>query len=308
MSAGGRTGRATTHTRRSATTLSVLALSMLSAALTARPSSSLPTTTAPTTTAPVASRIPVTTSVRLTPPGLVATVAAATAAGPTTLPATTTSITASEPERPKPPYVDRPNGPRERAAAYAYIWADKTNPDAALFLRGKITVPSDNPTAMGRAVDTEGLEELDCTNYMSQALRASGFEYVPAWRYNPVQRTATTAWVRAAGPKGLAATFVKLRRMRLMSPVGTVRGEPPPPGIQIGDIVVWDLNDDRSSMFIDHQLMVTEVSSGGTTWGDIRVSYHTYDHRNRAMDEYQDFVSVDAPKARLYVFHVNYPA
>lgn len=210
-------------------------------------------------------------------------------------------------ERPKPAYVDNPHGARQKAAAYAYTWALTTNPEFVLFAGARITVPSDNPDARGRAIDYADQFELDCTNYMSQALRASGFDFLRTWRYDATRHVATTAWVRAAGPGGMPATFVKYGRMRLVNPQGTVLGQPPPPGIQIGDIVVWDLNA-RRPMHIDHQLMVTEVSGAGASWGDIRVSYHTYDHRNRDMDEYQDFVAPDAPKAHLYVFHVNYPS
>ena len=242
---------------------------------------------------PIANPIPPTTT-------------ASTTASTTAPTATTTTTTTTLPIRAKPSYVDDPHGERQQAAAYAYRWAATTNPGFALSVGGRITVPSDNPDAKGRAIETRSLVELDCTSFMSQALRSAGFAYTSGWGYNATKRTATTAWVRASGPEGLAATFVRLGRMRVMSPTGTVHGEPPPAGIQIGDIIVWDLNGNTKRIFIDHQLMVTEVSAPGSNWGDIRVSYHTYDHTNRAMDEYQDFVALDAPKARLYVFHVNY--
>ncbi len=228
---------------------------------------------------------------------------AATAIVPTSAPA---PIVPKDADRPKPAYVDSPQGARQKAAAYAFTWALKTNPAFALFYGGKVSIPSDNLLEFGRAIDTESLGELDCTNFMSQALRTGEFTFVSTWNYNDKQHLATTAWVRASGPKGLAATFVRLGRMKLMAVVGSRLGDPPPPGIQVGDIVVWDLNDRSRTMFIDHQLMVTEVSGTGLKWADIRVSYHTYDHRNRAMDEYQAFVSPDAPRAKLYVFHVNY--
>ena len=101
---------------------------------------------------------------------------------------------------------------------------------------------------------------------------------------------------------------MKLGWMRQLGGFGLINRDPPPPGIQIGDIVVWDLNGVRGRVHIDHQLMVTDVAGSGATWADIRVSNHTYDHRNRAMSEYQDFVVTDAPNARLGVFHVNYPS
>ena len=242
---------------------------------------------------PIANPIPPTTTVSTTTSSTTAT---------NTTPNTTTTL----PVRAQPSYVDAPHGERQQAAAYAYRWAATTNPGFALSVGGRITVPSDNPDAKGRAVETRSLVELDCTNFMSQALRSAGFAYTATWGYDPTKRTATTAWVRASGPQGLTATFVRLGRMRMISATGTAHGEAPPAGIQIGDIIVWDLNGNTRRIFIDHQLMVTEVSAPGSNWGDIRVSYHTYDHTNRAMDEYQDFVAPDAPKARLYVFHVNY--
>ena len=232
---------------------------------------------------------------------------------PTTLPPTTlppevrdpAALVPGDADRPKPAYVDSPQGARQKAAAYAYIWADATNPAFALSYRGKLTVPSDNPVALGRAIDTSDFGELDCTAYMSQALRASGFPYTKTWWYRASPKTSSTSWVRASGPDGLTAVFLKSGLMRSVNPLGTSLGQPPPPGIQLGDLVVWNL-DGRKPTFIDHQLMVTEVTGAGSTWHDIRVSYHTYDHRNRALDEYQDYVALDFPKARLYVFHVNY--
>ena len=209
---------------------------------------------------------------------------------------------------PHPAYVDNPVTAREKAAAYAYVWATTTNPDYALFYRGRASVPSDNPTAIGRAIDTINLGELDCTHFMSQALRAGGFAFTPEWSFNAGRHTSTVAWVRASGPQGLPATFVRLGRFTLLAAKGTRHGEPPPPGIQIGDIVVWDLNARSKTMFVDHELMVTEVTGTGLTWADIHVSYHTYDHRNRDMDEYQDVVAPEAPRAKLYVFHVQYPS
>ncbi len=238
----------------------------------------------------------------------------ATVPSPPTVPASFgTSPTSDEAEaldaaRPAPAYVANPIGARQIAASYAFKWSLGTNPEFALYYGGKISAPDDNPLARGRAVDYSWNTELDCTSFMSQALRTSGFTNVPSWYYNPAKHAASTSWVRASGPEGLSATFIKLGRMRLMNSVGTHRGEPPPPGIQIGDIVVWDLTDRPKKVVIDHQLMVTEVSGNGTSWADIRVSYHTYDHRNRALDEYQTFVAQDAPSARLYVFHVNYPS
>lgn len=208
----------------------------------------------------------------------------------------------------RPAYVDNPLTGREKAAAYAYVWATTTNPAFALFYRGRASVPSDNPVAVGRAVETATWGELDCTHYMSQALRVGGFAFTPEWSYSVSRHTSTIAWVRASGPQGLPATFVRLGRFTLMAASGTHHGDPPPTGIQIGDIVVWDLNDRNKTMFVDHELMVTEVTGNGSSWADIHVSYHTYDHRNRAMDEYQDVVAPEAPRAKLYVFHVNYPS
>ena len=271
------------------------------------PTTRVPTTTQVTTT----TRVPTTTQVVTTATGVAATTAPATTVSRATVPvaqAPTATVTTTIPERPKPAYVDKPVGARQKAAAYAYTWALSTNTEFALFYRGRISVPSDLPEAKGRAIDTVTQAELDCTSFMSQALRVSGFDYTKTWRYDPVRHFATTSWVRASGPQGLSSTFVKLGRMKLMTPVGARYGDPPPPGIQLGDIVVWDLNDRRGKMNIDHQLMVTEVSAGGLSWADIRVSYHTYDHRNRAMNEYQDFVHPDAPNARLYAFRVNYPS
>ncbi len=226
----------------------------------------------------------------------------------TTAPPSTGAPAAAPAERPAPAYVANPIGARQRAAAYAYTWALSTNPRFALFQRGRTTVPSDNPEQRGRAVDGSTLWELDCTNFVSQALRVAGFGYTRRWSYDPRARRATTAWVRANGPESLSTVFRKLHRMRLMSAKGAGRHDPPPPGIQIGDVVAWDLDGVPGHMFIDHQLVVTEVTPPGRSWADIRVSYHTYDHRNRAMDEYFSYVALDAPDARLYVFHVNYPS
>jgi hypothetical protein len=274
------------------------------------------TTTAPApapaptrTSTPVTTIVPATTAPRAT----IRPRATVRPPGTRTAPAEVTTTTLGDPAelnaaRPAPAYVGHPVGARQLAAAYAFDWSLGTNPNFALYYGGKISIPSDNPLAFGRAIDTTNQGELDCTAFMSQALRASGFPYAPSWNYNPVRHSASTSWLRASGPEGLSATFIKLGRMRLVSPVGTRRGEPPPPGIQIGDIVVWDLNARPKRVVIDHQLMVTEVSGTGTSWADIRVSYHTYDHRNRALDEYQNYVAQDAPSARLYVFHVNYPS
>lgn len=221
---------------------------------------------------------------------------------------TETTIPPSQLEGTKPAYVDEPKGARQLAAAYAYRWAYGTNPAFALKSGAFLTVPFDNPERRGRAVEGVTNIELDCTNYMSQALRAGGFQNTKQWWYNAKRHAASTAWVRASGPQGLTATFVKLGWMRPMGGLGLINRDPPPPGIQIGDIVVWDLNGVAGRVHIDHQLMVTDVAGSGATWADIRVSYHTYDHRNRAMSEYQDFVVTDAPNARLGVFHVNYPS
>lgn len=222
--------------------------------------------------------------------------------------ATETTTPPSQLEGTKPAYVDQPRGARQLAAAYAYRWAYETNLAFALKSGAFLTVPFDNPERRGRAVEGVTNIELDCTNFMSQALRAGGFQNTKQWWYNAKRHAASTAWVRASGPQGLTATFVKLGWMRPMGGLGLINRDPPPPGIQIGDIVVWDLNGVAGRVHIDHQLMVTDVTGSGANWADIRVSYHTYDHRNRAMNEYQDFVVTDAPNARLGVFHVNYPS
>lgn len=222
--------------------------------------------------------------------------------------ATVTTTPPSQLEGPKPAYIDQPQGARQLAAAYAYRWAYETNPAFALKSGAFFTVPYDNPEQRGRAVEGLTNVELDCTNYMSQALRTGGFQNTKQWWFDAKRHAGSAAWVRASGPQGLTATLMKLGWMRQIGGFGLINRDPPPPGIQIGDIVVWDLNGVPGRVHIDHQLMVTDVAGTGATWADIRVSYHTYDHRNRAMNEYQDFVVTDAPKARLGVFHVNYPS
>ncbi len=219
---------------------------------------------------------------------------------------TDTTTPPSQLEGTKPAYIDLPQGARQLAAAYAYGWAYSTNPAFALKNGAALTVPYDNPEQRGRAVEGGSNVELDCTSYMSQALRVGGFQFNKQWSYNARRGVASTSWVRASGPQGLTATFTKLGWMRQLGGFGLINRDPPPAGIQIGDIVVWDLNGVLGRIHIDHQLMVTDVSGSGATWADIRVSYHTYDHRNRAMNEYQQFVKIDAPNARLGVFHVNY--
>ncbi len=262
-----------------------------------------PTTTSGAPTTPT-STSPTTSTGRATTTTIGATGRTTT----TIVDATETTTPPSQLEGTKPAYIDQPKGARQLAAAYAYRWAYETNPAFALKSGAILTIPYDNPDQRGRAVEGTSNIELDCTNYMSQALRAGGFAYTKQWWYQAKRRTASTAWVRASGPQGLSATFVKLGWMRQMGGFGLINRDPPPPGIQIGDIVVWDLNGVPGRVHIDHQLMVTDVAGSGTTWADIRVSYHTYDHRNRAMSEYQDFVVTDAPNARLGVFHVNYPS
>ena len=266
------------------------------------------TTIAPTPTATSVAPTTPTSTTRTTSTGR-ATTTIVGAIGTTTttiVDATETTIPPSQLEGPKPAYVDQPKGARQLAATYAYRWAYETNPAFALKSGNKVTVPFDNPEQRGRAVEGISNVELDCTNYMSQALRAGGFPNTKRWWFDAKRSSTSTAWVRASGPQGLTPTFVKLGWMRQMGGFGLINQDPPPPGIQIGDIVVWDLNGIPGRAHIDHQLMVTDVAGRGATWADIRVSYHTYDHRNRAMSEYQDFVVTDAPNARLGVFHVNY--
>ncbi len=279
---------------------------LLGAPAQAQTSTTIATTPTTTSAAPTTS----TSTVATTSTGrTTTTIVGATGRTTTTIVgATETTTPPSQLEGTKPGYVDQPKGARQLAAAYAYRWAYETSPAFALKSGAFITVPYDNPEQPGRAVEAISNVELDCTNYMSQALRAGGFQNTKQWWFDAKRRSASTAWVRASGPQGLSATFVKLGWMRPLGGFGLINRDPPPTGIQIGDIVVWDLNGVPGRVHIDHQLMVTDVAGSGATWADIRVSYHTYDHRNRAMNEYQDFVVTDAPNARLGVFHVNYPS
>ncbi len=276
-------------------------VAILGAPAYAQSSTTIAATPTTTSVAPTTS-----TSVAPTDRPTTTTIGATARTTTTTGGATETTIPPSQLEGPKPAYVDQPKGARQLAAAYAYRWAYETNPAFALMSGNKLTVPFDNPEQRGRAVEGISKVELDCTNYMSQALRVGGFANTKQWWFDVKRRTASTAWVRASGPQSLSATFVKLGRMRQLGGFNLINRDPPPPGIQIGDIVVWDLNGVPGRVHIDHQLMVTDVAGSGSTWADIRVSYHTYDHRNRALNEYQDFVAIDAPNARLGVFHVNY--
>lgn len=211
-------------------------------------------------------------------------------------------------DRPSLAYLRDPRTPRERAAAYAYRWALSTNPEFAFAVRGRTTVPSNNKKQRGRAIDERNAAEVDCTSFVSQALRAGGFEYTKKWNFDRRRRTATVAWVRAGGKDGLAALFLKLGRTQLLNPGGAGPGQAPPAGIQIGDVIGWDPYVRPHQMRIDHHLVVTEVRGDGRSWADIHVSYHTHDHRNRAMDEYAATYREEiSAAARLYVFHVRYP-
>jgi hypothetical protein len=216
---------------------------------------------------------------------------------------------AARPEdRPTLGYLRDPRSPRERAAAYAYRWALSTNRQFAFAVNGHITVPTNHRRQPGRAVDPRNSQELDCTSFVSQALHAGGFEYTKKWNFDTRKRTATIAWVRAGGRDSLAPLFMKTGRMRLLNPGGAGPGQAPPSGIQIGDVIGWDPYVRPHQMQIDHQLVVTEVIGDGHSWADIHVSYHTYDHRNRAMDEYAEYYRDEiSSAARLYAFHVRYP-
>lgn len=306
---GAAPSRAHAQTGSAPTTTEVTAATTAPASV--QPTPVRPTSVPPATATTAPTTVPTTTARATSVPAPTTTAARTTStrvpARRTTASARTTTTTTTEPPRPAPAYVADPQGNRQKAAAYAYTWADRTNPAYALFYRGRISVPVDNPSQRGRAIDTSNELEVDCTAYMSQALHEGGFAYTKEWRYDPVRHTSTIAWVRASGPGGLPATFVRLGRMRMLDPRGSGGNGTPPPGIELGDIVVWDL-DGAKKLHVDHELMVTEITGEGASWGDIRVSYHTYDHRNRALDEYLTYVLPDAPHARLYVYKVAYPS
>lgn len=180
---------------------------------------------------------------------------------------------------------------RNAAAAYAFNWADNY-------------VEKRNP----RYVDYEN----DCTNFVSQALRAGGWSDDRGndwWADNAetgygnlrVDRTTLTgrAWRLAHGLYEYARNVS--RRAREFEDGRQAA---------LGDIVFadWSKPDDSfgTDGHMDHAMIVTQAGHG-TNWREVRVSYHTTDRQNIRMGVVAD-TRAAGQDVNLQRFHFLSPA
>lgn len=192
------------------------------------------------------------------------------------------------------PNVVAPTNDRERAANYANEWYNKTN----------AAYSHENQYGTLRAM--AGSDENDCTNFVSQALRAGGFSYAGLWLYQ--NKSSLSAWQRAGGEGSLPREFLALGRYQ--SPI-TWSGHTVPGGIRVGDVIGVDYgnhdlpaSDPNYSVpdgKLDHNMMVIE--NGGTDKTTF-VAYHTRDAR-RTFNEFYN--RVNNPATVFYWYRVNYP-
>jgi hypothetical protein len=149
------------------------------------------------------------------------------------------------------------------AASYAYTWALSRNPAYRSFA-------------------------ADCTNFVSQAVRAGNWWDVSgwylsmeAWWYNYLNQSRP--WVNAhywylftySRPRGYIARYFNQ--------------------MQIGDILQMDFNRDG---YVDHSMVVTAKNASGT----IYLSYHTTDTRNRSISS----ILSAYPNANYYGLRIYY--
>lgn len=154
---------------------------------------------------------------------------------------------------------------REAAVHYANAWWNDYNPAYPMFTD-------------------------DCTNYVSQCLRAGG---APMWgapgreqgwwigqgTWSLSWSTAhSLRWYLAGSIKGLTATIVET-----------------PEQLQLGDVIVYDFENDGR---FDHATIVT-AKDGNTPL----VNAHTYNVRERLWDYKDSYAST--PDARYIFFHIN---
>lgn len=148
------------------------------------------------------------------------------------------------------------------AASYAYQWALSRNPAYRSF-------------------------DQDCTNFISQALRAGNWVDVPgwyldtsAWWYNELNQSRTWInahywwWFTHDRPRGYIASYFS--------------------DLQLGDILQMDFDRDG---YIDHSMVVTYKDSYGT----IYLSYHTTDTRNRSINS----ILQQYPNAAYYGWRIT---
>ncbi|MBS7530036.1 amidase domain-containing protein [Hazenella sp. IB182353] len=121
----------------------------------------------------------------------------------------------------------------------------------------------------------------DCTNFVSQAIKAGGIEDRSEsglwWYYNDTK--PAYAW-------GLANSFYKHFKQRA-DEIKKVKN------LEIGDVVNFDFTGDGD---IDHTVIVTKKDR----WGNIYVTQHTSDHKNRPIS--QLFVS---SKTKAYAWDMS---
>jgi hypothetical protein len=198
-----------------------------------------------------------------------------------------------------PSNVSTPTKNREQAALYAYQWRSSTN----LVYSHKTQYPQGN----GRAY--AGNDENDCTNFVSQALKAGGFAYSGTWLYQ--NGSSLSAWQRAGGQGSLPQVFTALGRYGQ----STVRtpSQTFPSNVRVGDVVGIDFgnhslpNTDPNYNIpdgrLDHNMVVVEA--GGTA-KTTYVVYHTGDTPTpRTIDEV--FGRVGNSNANYHYYPVNYP-
>lgn len=146
---------------------------------------------------------------------------------------------------------------RERAVAYAHQWAYSRNPAYYDF------------SALGG----------DCTNFISQCLRAGGapMNYTPVtgWFYNSLSSRAP-AW------SGVEELYRFLIRNQGKGPYASPGG---PADMRLGDVVQLSFDGTRYG----HSLLVVAVEEGETPENpNILVATHSFDSDYRPLDSWVD--------------------
>jgi len=150
----------------------------------------------------------------------------------------------------------------------------------------------------------------DCTNFMSQALSAGGWDYVDsphsddptAWWYDDGLRFNTNTWSVAHDLMVFAYWYSNPHRM-----YGYAGPLP-----RIADIVWADWDDANGNPgtdgHMDHAMMLTAFNPmNGNDWNFMYVSYHTTDTLNSPMAVVEQKASARGPHAFYFLGHNDTP-